>query len=157
MYEQSMRMPFLMRYPPMIKPERNIQNMVLNLDFAPTLLSLAGANIPADMQGKNILPLLRNAKHPWRDAVYYHYYEYPDEHRVMPHFGVRTSRYKLIRFYGDGDFWELYDLLTDPSEMKNLYGKPKYEQIAKGLKRQLKELIIAYDDRDALEKMMDGK
>ena len=157
MYEESMRMPFMMRYPPMIQPGTQIEEMVLNLDFAPTLLSLAGVNIPKEMQGKSILPLLGDAKHSWRDAVYYHYYEYPDEHRVMPHFGIRTERYKLIRFYGDGDFWELYDVITDPSEMKNLYGKAEHERIASDLKGQLKDLIIAYNDQHALQKMMDGK
>ena len=157
MYEESMRMPFVMRYPPMIEPGTEIKDLVLNLDFAPTLLSLSGVEVPKQMQGKSILPLLEPGRHPWRDAIYYHYYEYPDEHRVMPHFGIRTKRYKLIRFYGEGSFWELFDLLTDPSEMNNLYGQPGYEQIISGLKKQLRDLILAYDDQDALQKMMDGK
>ena len=157
MYEESMRMPFVMRYPQMIKPGTQIEEMVLNLDFAPTLLSLGGVSVPEEVQGMSILPLLGKGKHPWREAVYYHYYEYPDEHRVMPHFGVRTKRYKLIRFYGDGDFWELYDLEKDPSEMNNVYGRTAYKEITGGLKKQLQELIIAYEDRDAMQKMMDGK
>ena len=157
MYEESMRMPFVMRYPPMINEGTRIDEMVLNLDFAPTLLSLAGVKIPEQVQGKSMLPLLGRGKHPWREAVYYHYYEYPDEHRVMPHFGVRTKRYKLIRFYGDGTFWELYDLVKDPAEMNNVYGRPGYQEITSGLKKELQELIIAYDDSEAMQKMMDGK
>ncbi|HET9487938.1 MAG TPA: sulfatase/phosphatase domain-containing protein, partial [Chryseosolibacter sp.] len=108
-------------------------------------------------QGASLLPLLEGKNNGWRDAVYYHYYEYPDEHRVMPHFGIRTKTHKLIRFYGDGDFWELYDLEKDPMEMKNLYGKKNYERISRELKEKLKRLIQEYEDDEALQKMMDGK
>ena len=157
MYEQSMRTPLLMRYPGKVKPGTDVRALAVNIDFAPTLLSIGGVKIPRDMQGKNLLPLLEGSKIPWREAVYYHYYEYPDEHRVMPHFGIRTDRHKLIRFYGDGDFWELYDLRKDPDEMHNLYGQPKYEKLTQMLKANLKMLIHEYDDLEALEKMMDGK
>ena len=157
MYEESMRTPFVMRYPGRVKPGTEIKQLVVNIDFAPTLLSIAGAEIPGAMQGRNLLPLLEGKKIPWRDAVYYHYYEYPDEHRVMPHFGIRTDRYKLIRFYGDGDFWELYDLQEDPGEMHNVYGQPEYERLTQSLRKSLMVLINEYGDREALEKMMDGK
>lgn len=149
MYEESMRMPLVMRYPGKIKPGTQINNMVVNIDFAPTLLSAGGLAVPENIQGKSMLPLLSGNNDGWRDAVYYHYYEYPDEHKVMPHFGIRTTRYKLIRFYGDGDFWELYDLEKDPSEMDNLYGKPKYDKLTQSLKIRLQDLITQYDDHEA--------
>ncbi|MGC1240087.1 MAG: sulfatase [Chryseosolibacter sp.] len=157
MYEESMRMPLLMRYPKKIKAGTEVHDMVVNIDYAPTLLSIGGAKIPDAIKGKSFLPLLEGKKKNWRDAVYYHYYEYPDEHRVMPHFGIRTKRYKLIRFYGDGDFWELYDLEKDPAEMQNVYGQAAYGALTKGLKEDLRALINQYDDKEALEKMMDGK
>lgn len=157
MYEESMRMPLVMRYPGKVNPGTDISEMVVNIDFAPTLLSIAGAELPPAIQGQSFLPLLEGQKNNWRDAVYYHYYEYPDEHKVMPHFGIRTKRHKLIRFYGDGDFWELYDLEKDPQEMRNLYGKRQYEKLTGELKASLTALIRDYNDREALEKMMDGK
>ena len=155
MYEESMRMPLVMRYPGKVKPGTEIEEMVVNIDFAPTLLSFAGVEIPDNIQGKSILPLLEGNKTGWRDAVYYHYYEYPDEHRVMPHFGIRTRRYKLIRFYGDGNFWELYDLEQDPHEMKNLYGQKQYAALTKELKEKLISLIKTYGDQEAMLKMND--
>lgn len=157
MYEESMRMPLVMRYPAMVKAGTEINEMVVNIDFAPTLLSLAGLKVPAAIQGSSFLPLLEGNKTGWRDAVYYHYYEYPDEHRVMPHFGVRTKRHKLIRFYGDGDFWELYDLQKDPHELRNLYGQRGQEELTRALKDRLKTLIGQYNDAEALEIMLSGK
>jgi arylsulfatase A-like enzyme len=118
---------------------------------------VGGVTVPENIQGKSLLPLMEGKKTEWRESVYYHYYEYPDEHRVMPHFGIRTNRYKLIRFYGDGDFWELYDLSNDPGEMKNIYPEKKFDKLARALKEDLKKLINEYDDQEALEKMMDGK
>ena len=156
MYEESMRTPLLMRYPRLIKPGTEIVDLVLNLDLAPTFLSIGGVDVPQSIQGKDLRQLFRSEVQDWRDAVYYHYYEYPDEHRVMPHFGVRTKRYKLIRFYGDSNFWELYDLHTDPSEVTNLYGRSGYSKITSGLKEKLRNLIVSYDDKEALQKMMDG-
>ena len=82
----------------------------------------------------------------WRDALYYHYYEYPAEHAVKKHYGVRDDRYKLIHFYGDIDQWELYDLQTDPKEMHNLYGQPGYEEATQRMMAKLKELQRQYDD-----------
>lgn len=157
MYEESMRTPLMMRYPGTVKAGTEIDEMVVNIDFAPTLLSMGGVQVPENMQGRNVLPLIERKKTNWRKAVYYHYYEYPDEHRVMPHFGIRTKRYKLIRFYGDGDFWELFDLEKDPMEMKNLHGQPKYQKLTETLKENLKALIEEYDDQEAMKKMMDGK
>ncbi|MBR4936550.1 MAG: DUF4976 domain-containing protein, partial [Bacteroidaceae bacterium] len=100
-----------------------------------------------DIQGRSLLPLLRG-EHPrnWRKSIYYHFYEYPAEHMVKRHFGVRTDRYKLIHFYRDIDAWELYDLQSDPHELNNIYGQPGTERITKQLKKELKKLQQQYDD-----------
>lgn len=150
-YEESMRTPLVMRYPGVIEPGTRVSRMIANVDFAPTLLGIAGVRPPADMQGENFLPLLRDSTIRWRDAVYYHYYEYPEPHHVSPHFGVRTSRYKLVRFYGPADNWELYDLVTDPHEVHNLYGETAYAGITMTLKARLLDLIRQYKDVEAEE------
>ena len=100
MYEESLRMPLLMRLQGAIPPGSINENLVLNLDFGPTFLALAGVEAPADMQGRSLRTLLQ-AGHPsdWRQSFYYHYYEYPGAHMVKRHYGVRTDRYKLIHFY----------------------------------------------------------
>lgn len=153
MYEESLRTPFVMRYPGMIKPGTTVLQMIVNIDFAPTLLSIAGIKPPADMQGQSFLPLLKTAKtsSAWRKAMYYHYYEFPQPHHVSPHFGVRTERYKLIRFYGPADAWELYDLQKDPHEIHNLYGRKEYAEITRRLRKQLDDLISQYRDTEAAE------
>ena len=118
MYEESLRMPLLVRYPRLVKPGTMSDPMVLNLDFAATFLALAGVPIPGDMQGRSVVPLLRGEKPAdWRTSFYYHYYEYPGAHSVRRHYGVRTSRHKLIHYYRQ-DEWELFDLVKDPHEMK---------------------------------------
>ena len=121
--------------------------MVQNIDYAPTFLDLAGANIPKDIQGVSLLPLLKG-KHPkdWRSSLYYHYYEYPAEHSVCRHYGIRTKRYALMHFYNDIDSWELYDLQKDPAQMHNIYGQPGTEKLTGKLKIQLQNLQVKYDD-----------
>ena len=139
----------------------DIGQFVQNIDYAPTFLELAGAPVPDDIQGQSLLPLLEG-KHPkrWRDALYYHYYEYPAEHAVRRHYGVRTDRYKLIHFYPallDGaketprqaqadsiDCWELYDLKKDPHELRNIYGEKGTGHITKRLQKKLHELQLQY-------------
>lgn len=152
MYEQSLRMPFLMKYPKVIQPKTVVNEMVVNIDFAPTILSIAGVKIPDDIQGKSVLPLaVKPAKTiKWRKSMYYHYYEYPDAHRVMPHFGIRTERYKLIHFYGNGSSWEFYDLKKDPDEMQNSYDNPENRKLIFQLKKELKGLMLQYKDKEAL-------
>lgn len=147
MYEESMRTPLVMSLPDCLERTGDITELVQNIDFAPTFLDLAGVDIPEDMHGVSMLPLLKG-EHPedWRTSLYYHFYEYPAEHQVMRHFGVRGERYKLIHFYHDKDFWELYDLETDPSELDNLYGRPGYEQVTENLKKELSRLQEKYDD-----------
>lgn len=146
MYEESFRTPMVMRWPGVIKPGSVSNDFVMNLDLGPTVLDAAGIAIPADMQGKSILPVFKNQFD--RDAMYYHYYE-KGEHSVSPHFGIRTNRYKLIRFYDKVDSWELFDLQKDAHEMHNLYGQRKYHKITATLKKQLMGLIDSYEDMDA--------
>jgi arylsulfatase A-like enzyme len=140
----------IIRYPELIRPGMVSNQMVSNVDFAPTFLDAAGLSIPDDIQGKSMMPLLKSPKARIRKSAYYHFYEFPGEHSVLRHFGIRTSRYKLIRFYNDKDFWELYDLNTDPQEMNNLYGQKKYEAITRNLKKQLRQLCEEVEDNEAL-------
>ncbi len=147
MYEESFRTPMLMRYPGVIKPGTVAKDFVMNLDIGPTLLAAAGLTVPSDMQGKSILPVFDNKFK--RDAMYYHYYE-KGEHNVSPHFGIRTKRYKLIRFYAKVNTWELYDLEQDPQELHNIYNETKSQKIVKQLKKKLKQQITTYDDQEAL-------
>lgn len=149
MYEESMHAPFIIRYPGVVKPRTVVPQLISNVDFAPTFLQIEGVPVPKEMQGKSFLPILKNPDVKTRSSVYYHYYEYPAEHSVMKHFGIRTTRYKLIRFYGQQNFWELYDLKTDPHEMKNLYGQKAYAVITVNLKKQLKNLTIQNKDTEA--------
>lgn len=153
MYEESFNTPLVMRLPKGLNAHGDIKEMVQNIDYAPTFLQLAGAPIPADIQGESLLPLLQG-KHPknWRKSLYYHYYEYPAEHAVKRHYGVRSSDgYKLMHFYNDINRWELYNLNNDPHEMHNIYGKPGTEKITARLMKELVRLQKQYDDQDALK------
>jgi arylsulfatase A-like enzyme len=147
MYEESLRMPFLVRYPKQIKPGSVNNDLVQNLDFAPTFLDFAGVSIPADIQGRSLRPLLQGKKpKDWPKSIYYHYYEYPAVHSVKRHYGVRTERYKLIHFYNDIDEWELYDLKKDPHEMNNVYNDQAYTDVIKKLKAELSRLREEFKD-----------
>lgn len=150
MYEQSFRTPLLIRYPREIKPGTVNEKLVMNLDFAPTFLDYAGITKPQDMQGESFRQLVAGKSSVWRDAAYYHYYEFPAEHMVKRHYGISTERYKLIHFYYDIDEWELYDLKADPQEMTNLYGKPEVASIQADLHKKLEELRKKYGDSDEL-------
>jgi arylsulfatase A-like enzyme len=152
MYEQSFRTPLLVRYPKEIKPGTTIDKLVQNLDFAPTLLEYAGVTIPKEMQGESFRKLVSGESGEWRDAVYYTYYEYPSVHMVKRHYGVATERYKLMHFYYDVDEWEMYDLKTDPQELKNIYDDPEYADIKKMMHERLQELRTKYGDSDANDK-----
>lgn len=147
MYDESMRTPLIMRLPKGYERRGDITQMVQNIDYAPTFLELAGAEVPADIQGCSLLPLLRGEDTPnWRTSLYYHFYEYPAEHMVKRHYGIRTERYKLIHFYNDIDCWELYDMQQDPMEMHNLYNDEQYADLIADLKSQLLKLQEQYDD-----------
>lgn len=147
MYEESMHTPLIMRMPKGFDKRGDISQMVQNIDYAPTFLDIAGAEIPTDIQGISLLPLLKgeNPK-DWRKSLYYHFYEFPAEHMVKKHYGVRTERYKLIHFYNDIDVWELYDLKEDPNEMHNIFGKSSMEEVTKDLKSKLLYLQEQYND-----------
>jgi arylsulfatase A-like enzyme len=151
MYEESLRMPLLVQYPKEIEAGSVNDDIVLNLDFAPTFLDYAGLEIPAEMQGRSLKPILKG-KTPdnWRDAMYYHYYEYPSSHAVKRHYGIRTDRYKLIHFYYDIDTWEFYDLKKDSLEVHNEIDNPKYQDKIKELKGELEKLRNRYEDSDSL-------
>jgi len=148
MYEESLRMPFLIRWPGRIKPGTACDGMILNVDFAPTLLTAAGQIVPADMQGRSFLPLLAGqTPKDWRTSMYYRYYHYPQDHRVQPHYGVRTERYKLI-YFNKLDQWELYDLQKDPHELQNVYNDPGRAETVKQLKAELYRLKKDLKDND---------
>ena len=153
MYEESFRMPFIISYPKMILPKSENSNLLLNIDFAPTLLELASIEIPKSIQGTSFVPQLKSNFEDVRDAIYYHYYEYPKWHMVQPHYGIRTKRFKLIHFYYSMDQWELYDLDSDPNEMNNLYENAKYKNLIGALKKKLKDLQVSYKDDMSLSEM----
>ena len=146
-YDESFKTPLLVRWPGVVKAGSVETEMVQNLDFAQTMLSAAGIEPPNDMQGESLIPLLKGDKDHWtRDAVYYHYYEYPAVHMVKRHYGIVNKEFKLVHFYYDVDEWELYDRLKDPNEMNNVYTNPAYAETVKKLKKELKELRKKYKD-----------
>jgi len=151
MYKESLRTPLLVSWPGKIKAGTRTDRMVSNLDFAETFLDIAQTEIPKDMQGKSILPILKGEiPENWREAHYYHYYEHPSEHDVRRHYGITTDRYKLIHFYYDLDKWELYDLEKDPNEMQNLYGDSAYAEVKSELHNRLEVLRTTYQDNDSI-------
>jgi len=150
-YEESFRTPLLVRWPGVIKPGSVNSQMVQNLDFAPTLLDAAGVTPPTDMQGESWVPLFRGKTDNFRDAAYYHYYEYPGIHMVKRHYAIVTEQYKLIHFYHDVDEWELYDRKKDPQELKSVYNDPAYKDIQAKLHKDLEALRKKYKDSPELE------
>ena len=151
MYEESLRMPLMVSYPADIEAGTVNKDIVLNLDFAPTFLDYAGVEIPEEMQGRSLKPVLKGeTPEDWRDAMYYHYYEYPSSHAVKRHYGIRTDRYKLIHFYYDIDAWEFYDLKQDSLEVHNEIDNPEYQDKIEELKGELDNLRNRYEDSDSL-------
>ncbi len=148
MYEESLSMPLVMKFPKEISAGQRNKDIVLNLDFAPTFLDYAGIEIPREMQGASLRQLAKNnMADDWRSSMYYEYFEFPHGwHSVKKHYGVRTDRYKLIHYHTDLDDWELFDLERDPSEMQNLYDHPDYKEVQKELHNELtklrKELLV---------------
>jgi arylsulfatase A-like enzyme len=141
-FEESLRAPLLVRWPGVVKPGSTNASLVSNIDFAETFLEAAGLPMPAEMQGRSLVPLLKGETPPdWRKSFYYQYYEYPAPHHVHPHHGVVTSRYKLVRFDGpDVDEWELFDRERDPHELLNVYLEPAYTAVVADLKKELERL-----------------
>jgi arylsulfatase A-like enzyme len=148
MYEESLRMPFLVRWPAAIKPGTRSQAIALNVDFAPTFLDAAGLPVPKEMQGRSLLPLLKGrTPADWRTSMYYRYYHDPGDHNTRAHHGVRTLTHKLIYFWKK-DQWELFDLVNDPYELHNLYGEPGHDNLIATLKAELSRLKQALGDTD---------
>jgi len=161
MYEETMRMPFLARYPKLIRPGSTNRDIILNIDFAPTFLALAGQKAPATMQGESFAPQLQG-KTPkkWRKSMYYRYWMHlGGGHTVTAHYGVRSHAHKLIYYYGQAlgskgavdtptpPEWEMFDLIKDPREMKNVYGEPAYAKVQSELKAELDRLRTYYRDQ----------
>ena len=150
MYEESIRMPFLVRWPASIKAGTRSDALGLNVDFAPTFLDAAGLRPSADMQGRSLLPILRGrTPADWRASMYYRYYHDPGDHNTRQHYGVRTQTHKLIYFWTK-DQWELFDLRNDPYELHNLYGEPGQEKLTATLKSELARLKREARDDDQL-------
>jgi arylsulfatase A-like enzyme len=140
-FEESLRAPLLVRWPGIVTPGSTTARLVSNIDFAETLLEAAGLSVPADMQGRSLVPILKGqVPRDWRTSFYYQYFEYPVPHHVRPHYGVVTGRYKLVRFEGSPEEWELFDLETDPHELRSVYGVPAYAPIVAALKGELDRL-----------------
>ncbi|HIQ22866.1 MAG TPA: DUF4976 domain-containing protein, partial [Planctomycetes bacterium] len=146
-YQESLRTPLLVRWPGVVKQGSVNRDIVSNLDFAETFLDIAGVDIPEDMQGRSLVPLLRGqTPADWRQSFYYHYYEFPGAHSVRRHYGVASGRHKLIHFYphpwdpNPVDEWELYDLQSDPKELKSVYGQPDYADVQRRLETELARL-----------------
>ena len=149
MYEESLSTPLIARWPGTIEAGRVERHLVQNIDLAPTFLAAAGQEVPEAMHGESLIPLLRG-EHPrdWRRSIYYRYYEYPQPHRVAPHRGVRTERYKLMVFE-DRDEWELFDLEKDPHELDSLHDDPDSAELAAELRAELARLAEHYEDDPA--------
>lgn len=150
-YNESFKTPLLVSWPNRIKPGTTSDELVQNLDFAQTFLDAAGIAAPEDMQGESIIPILIGENEKWtRNAVYYHYYEYPAEHMVNRHYAIITKEYKLIHYYFTNDEWELIDRKNDPYELKNVYDDPAYASIREKLHGQLKDIRLKYKDNDSI-------
>ena len=147
MYEEALRMPLLARWPGTITPGSAGEDIVLNVDFAPTMLEAAGAAVPPDMQGRSAVGVLKGrTPDDWRTSMYYRYYF--SHFQTEPHYGVRSRRHKLICFNRIGQ-WELFDLAKDPLEMKNVYEDPAYAATVKDLKAELARLQAELKDDPA--------
>ena len=147
-FEESLRMPYLMRWPAQIPAGTDVDALVHNIDFAPTYLEAAGLEAPEEVQGESFLALARGEQAPWRDAVYYHYYDSPSEggeHGVAKHYGIRTDRYKIMYFYED-DEWNMFDLEKDPHEMVSVYHDPAYAETRAALEARLVDVRAEYED-----------
>jgi len=152
-YDESFKTPLMIKWPNVVNPGTTSKEMVQNLDFAQTFLEAAMIAAPDDMQGKSIIPLLKGNSNSWdRDAVYYHYYEYPSVHMVKRHYGIVSEEFKLVHFYYDVDEWELYDRINDPNEINNVYNDPEYKDVAKRLTKELEDMRIKYKDSKELDK-----
>ena len=143
MYEESLRTPLLVRWPGVVRPGSIADQLVMNLDYAQTILDIAGVPASPEMQGMSFKPILEGKSPQWRDAIYYQYFAYPDWHMVQRQYGVRDARYKLIYYY-EHDRWELFDLERDPHELRSVYDQPEYAEVQRRLKQKLADLRRQY-------------
>jgi arylsulfatase A-like enzyme len=158
MYEASVKMPFIVRWPGVTKPGTVQEAMAINPDFAPTFMEMAGARAPADMQGRSLVPLLKGQPPAdWRTSYYYRYYHDPGDHNTRAHYGVRTTTHKLIYFWKK-DQWEMFNLVKDPDELHNLYNDPAEKETVAKLKTELYRLKqeVKDDDQFAYEQPPEG-
>ncbi|RME72070.1 MAG: DUF4976 domain-containing protein [Verrucomicrobia bacterium] len=152
-FEESLRTPLLVRWPGVVKPGSTCSAIVSNVDFAETFLEAAGLPVPERMQGASLVPILKGqVPDDWRTSFYYQYFEYPKPHHVRPHYGVVTDRYKLVKFFGTGeDYTELFDLQTDPHELRSVYSLTEYAPVVRELEAELarlrRELRVPADDQ----------
>ncbi|NVJ84688.1 MAG: sulfatase [Algoriphagus sp.] len=150
-YDESFKTPLMIAWPGKVEPGSKSDEMVQNLDFAQTFLEAANIPAPSDMQGESLLPLLTGNEAEWtRDAVYYHYYEYPSVHMVKRHYAIVTKEYKLTHYYFDTDEWELIDRINDPQELTNVYDDPAYAEIKAELHQKLEGLREKYGDNSEI-------
>ncbi|MEZ6118136.1 MAG: DUF4976 domain-containing protein [Pirellulaceae bacterium] len=143
MFEESMRMPLIVRWPGQGKAGSRPTQLVQNIDYAPTFMEAAGLEVPHEVQGESLVPLLRGESPEWRKSLYYAYYEL-GEHAVPQHFGVRTDRYKLIHFPLTNE-WNLFDLQTDPHELTSVHGQLAYQAVRKEMEEEFHRLRKAYE------------
>ena len=147
-------MPLIAKWPGVTAAGSKSELMVQNLDYAETFLDIAGAEIPADMQGHSLVPLLKGEQPTdWRKSIYYHYYAYPGAHNVPRHYGVRTETHKLMKFYQFGEEWEFYDLENDPDELTNQYNNPAYADRIANVRKELERVRKHYQDDSKVDEM----
>jgi arylsulfatase A-like enzyme len=147
MYEESLSMPLIVRWPGVVAKGSRFEPMVQNIDYAPTLVEIAGGAVPSTLHGRSLVPVLSNrTPKDWRTSIYYHYYEFPADHRVQAHVGVRTDQHKLIYYY-PVDEWELFDLGKDPQEIRSVYADPAYAAVVAELKTELTRLRVQYAEK----------
>ena len=160
MFEESMKMPFIISWPGVTKAGTVNKNLIQNIDYAPTFCEIAGIEAHKDFQGKSIKKIIEDPQSEWRENVYYHYYEYPNIHNIPPHEGVRTKRYKLINFYKN-DGYNLFDLENDPHELKDLSKSPEYAEVVKMMTERLNrvrsELNVPALDKRKIEPVLRPK
>lgn len=143
MFEESFRMPFLIRWPSVVQPGLRLKELIQNIDYAPTFMEIAGLNAPDDIQGMSLVPLFKNNASRWRESLYYAYYEL-GEHAVPRHFGIRTQRYKLM-YFPQTDEWNLFDLESDPNELFSVHEQPEHKQTREGLLAEFIRLRQEYE------------
>jgi len=148
-YEESIHMPFIVRWPGVVKPGTRFTPFIQNIDYAETFVDMAGGKVPEGLHGHSLVPILRGeTPGDWRKSVYYHYYQEPS-HNVARHYGVRTDRYTLAFFYDKGE-WELFDNQKDPMQLRNVYAEPEYAKTVVELKAELNRLRALYKDSDSI-------